>query len=96
MADKHKYFDDQLDDEDVLFVFKKHPVVMRKGLVIGMLGPLLGIAPAAIPTVNPTKNAYVAEVTLNSGSNLNLRREPDARHQTSTQRDEDRGRGEHT
>ncbi len=37
-----------------------------------------GIAPAVIPTVNPTKNAYVAEVTLNSGSNLNLRREPNA------------------
>ncbi len=37
-----------------------------------------GIAPAVVPTVNPTKNAYVAKVTLNSGSNLNLRREPDA------------------
>jgi len=34
-----------------------------------------GIAPAVVPTVNPTKNAYVAKVTLNSGSNLNLRRE---------------------
>ncbi len=37
-----------------------------------------GIAPAVVPTVNPTKNAYVATVTLNSGANLNLRREPDA------------------
>lgn len=36
-----------------------------------------GVAAAGIPTVNPTKNAYVAEVTLNPGSNLNLRREPD-------------------
>lgn len=45
---KDKYFDDQFDDEEVLFVFRKHPVVMRKGLVFGMLGPLLGVIPAAI------------------------------------------------
>jgi hypothetical protein len=35
-----KYFDDQFDDEEVLFVFRKHPVVMRKGLIIGSLGIL--------------------------------------------------------
>jgi hypothetical protein len=40
-----KYFDDQFDDEEVLFVFRKHPVVMRKGLILGMLGPLIGILP---------------------------------------------------
>lgn len=45
---KHKYFPDQFDDEEVLYVFHKHPVVMRKGLVFGMLGPLLGVIPAAI------------------------------------------------
>ena len=45
---KPKYFEDQFDDEEVLFVFRKHPIVMRKGLVLGMLGPLLGIIPAAI------------------------------------------------
>src|SRR5438270_6634107 len=45
---KHKYFEDQFDDEDVLYVFHKHPIVMRKGLVFGMLGPLIGILPAAI------------------------------------------------
>jgi hypothetical protein len=44
----HKYFEDQFDDEDVLYVFRKHPVVMRKGLVLGMLGPLIGIIPAAV------------------------------------------------
>lgn len=43
-----KYFEDQFDDEEVLFIFHKHPVVMRKGLVFGMLGPLLGIIPVAI------------------------------------------------
>ena len=45
---KQKYFEDQFDDEEVLFVFHKHPIVMRKGLVLGMLGPLIGIIPAAI------------------------------------------------
>ncbi len=36
-----------------------------------------GVAPAGIPTANPIKNAYVAEVVLNPGSNLNMRRNPD-------------------
>lgn len=43
-----KYFDDQLDDEEVLFVFRKHPVVMRKGLIISMLALLLGTVPSLI------------------------------------------------
>lgn len=43
-----KYFDDQFDDETVLFVFRKHPIVMRKGLVLACLGPLIGVLPAAI------------------------------------------------
>lgn len=47
-AIKQKYFADQFDDEEVLFVFRKHPVVMRKGLVFGMLGPLIGVIPTAI------------------------------------------------
>ncbi len=38
----HKYFADQMDDEEVLFVFRKHPVVMRKGLIISMLALLIG------------------------------------------------------
>ncbi len=42
---KPKYFADQLDDEEVLYVFRKHPIVMRKGLVFGMLGILLGTVP---------------------------------------------------
>ena len=41
-----KYFDDQFDDEEVLYVFRKHPVVMRKGLILCMFGPLLGVLPA--------------------------------------------------
>jgi len=45
---KQKYFADQLDDEEVQLVFRKHPIVMRKGLVIGMFGPLVGVIPAAV------------------------------------------------
>ena len=37
-----KYFDDQFDDEEVLFVFRKHPVVMRKGLILSASGLLVG------------------------------------------------------
>lgn len=48
MPNNHKYFKDQHDDEKVLLVFRKHPVVMRRGLVFGMLGPLLGVIPAAL------------------------------------------------
>ncbi len=45
---KKKYFEDQFDDEDVLLVFHKHPIIMRKGLILGLLGPLIGVLPAAI------------------------------------------------
>jgi hypothetical protein len=45
---KEKLFADQYDDEEVLFVFRKHPVVMRKGFVIAMLALLLGTVPALI------------------------------------------------
>ncbi len=45
-----KYFADQFDDEDVIFLFRKHPVVMRKGLIFGLLGPVVGVLPAAINT----------------------------------------------
>lgn len=52
MAKKSKQpkrdFADQFDDEEVIFVFRKHPVVMRKGLVISILAILLGTFPAFI------------------------------------------------
>jgi uncharacterized membrane protein YdbT with pleckstrin-like domain len=44
----HKYFADQMEDEEVLFVFRKHPVVMRKGLILGLLALLLGTIPGLI------------------------------------------------
>lgn len=44
----HKYFEDQLDDEEVLYVFRKHPVVMRKGIALAGIGLLLGVVPTAV------------------------------------------------
>jgi len=37
-----KYFPDQFDDEEVLYVFRKHPFVMRSGIIWGSLGLLVG------------------------------------------------------
>jgi hypothetical protein len=52
-----KYFDDQFDDEEVLYVFRKHPIVMRKGLVLGsaamLVGPLYTLALTFLHPDNP-------------------------------------------
>lgn len=50
-----KYFADQFDDEEVLLVFRKHPVVMRRGFIIAMLVLLLGSVPSLF---NPTYTTY--------------------------------------
>lgn len=47
MAD-NKYFEDQLEGEELLLVFRKHPIVMRKGLFLGMMAILLGTVPSLI------------------------------------------------
>lgn len=44
----HKYFADQYEDEEVLMVFNKHPIVMRRGLILGMLAISLGTIPSFI------------------------------------------------
>ncbi len=41
-------FKGQYDDEEVLLVFRKHPVVMRRGLIYFMLAILLGTVPSFI------------------------------------------------
>lgn len=46
--EKPKYFKEQFDDEDVLLVFRKHPIVMRKGLIFASLALLLGMIPALV------------------------------------------------
>lgn len=38
----NKIFPGQFDDEEVLVVFKRHPIVMRKGLIIMMITILIG------------------------------------------------------
>lgn len=48
MAENKKSFPDQLDDEELLFIFRKHPIVMRKGLVLGLLALLAGTVPSLI------------------------------------------------
>lgn len=45
---KPKYFKEQFDDEEVRLVFRKHPIVMRKGLLLASVGLLAGMIPALI------------------------------------------------
>jgi hypothetical protein len=45
---KSKHFKEQFDDEEVRLVFRKHPVVMRKGLIMASFGLLFGTIPALI------------------------------------------------
>lgn len=57
-----KYFDDQFDDEEVLFVFRKHPIVMRKGLIYGMgswiIGPVYTLILTYAHPNNPPSMAF--------------------------------------
>lgn len=45
---KPKHFKEQFDDEEVLLVFRKHPIVMRKGLILFSVAMLAGVIPALI------------------------------------------------
>jgi hypothetical protein len=56
-----KYFADQFDDEEVLLVFRKHPVVMRRGFILAMLILLLGAVPSLF---NPTYGTYIAGMAI--------------------------------
>lgn len=59
-----RYFKEQFDDEEVLLVFRKHPVVMRKGLIFACIGLVIPVLftilltfiyannPDRLPTVN--------------------------------------------
>lgn len=52
-----KLFKEQFEDEEVLLVFRKHPVVMRKGLVIAsvalLVGPLYTLILTYVKVNNP-------------------------------------------
>ncbi len=45
-APKKRAFKEQFDDEEVELVFRKHPIVMRKGLILSSVAILLGVVPA--------------------------------------------------
>ncbi len=72
---KVKYFPDQFDNEEVLYVFRKHPIVMRKGLVWGSFGLLVGplytliltyTHPATPPTMTFFYLSFLASMLLAS------------------------------
>lgn len=68
-----KYFPDQFDDEEVLYVFRKHPIVMRKGLILGSFGLLVGplytliltyVRPNNVPSMNFFYFSFVVSIAL--------------------------------
>jgi hypothetical protein len=50
-SEKSKHFKEQFDDEEVQLVFRKHPVVMRKGLILASFALLVGVLPALVKPV---------------------------------------------
>jgi uncharacterized integral membrane protein len=59
-----KQFKGQYEDEEVLYVFRKHPVVMRKGLVVASLGLLVGpiyvlVVSYVNPSITPNETQYL-------------------------------------
>jgi hypothetical protein len=52
MAKNQNSFRGQLEGEELLMMFRKHPIVMRRGLIYGSLGLLAGTVPSLIkPTM---------------------------------------------
>ncbi len=45
-SQRRKYFKEQFDDEEVRIVFRKHPIVMLKGLVLASVAILIGVIPS--------------------------------------------------
>ncbi|GAC1390701.1 MAG: hypothetical protein NVSMB46_01030 [Candidatus Saccharimonadales bacterium] len=73
----HKYFSDQFDDEEMLFIFRKHPVVMRVGLIIASLGLLVGPVFTLIltyikPNNPPSINFFFLSLLFSLGLSLVL------------------------
>jgi len=52
-----RHFKEQFEDEETLLVFRKHPIVMRRGLIYAMIAILLGTIPAL---VKPTYTYFFA------------------------------------
>ncbi len=59
-GDRSYMFDGQHDDEEVIYVFRRHPVVMRKGLMAVLLGMLPGLVYLAVwPPLNPAFSHFL-------------------------------------
>jgi Bacterial PH domain len=56
-----KYFPDQFDDEEMLLLFRKHPIVMRKAIIFASIALLLGTIPALI---KPTYEVFFGGLGL--------------------------------
>ncbi len=54
---KRKHFKEQFEDEETLLVFRKHPIVMRKGLILAsfamLIGPLYTLVLTYVDHSNP-------------------------------------------
>lgn len=70
-----KYFDDQFDGEEVLYVFRKHPIVMRRGLIFGSVALLAGplytliltyVRPDSPPSMTFFYVSFLASVLLSA------------------------------
>ena len=65
----HKYFEDQLDNEKMLLMFRKHPIVMRNGLILASVGIVLGplyvtVLTYARPNNPPTMQFFFLSLLL--------------------------------
>jgi hypothetical protein len=61
-----KQFPGQDEGEHVQFLFRQHPLVMRKALIFGMLAILVGIVPLDFPILyeHPSLLAFFTKVAL--------------------------------
>lgn len=59
---KRKHFKEQFEEEDTLLVFRKHPIVMRKGLILAafamLVGPLYTLILTYLKPNNPPSLAF--------------------------------------
>jgi uncharacterized membrane protein YdbT with pleckstrin-like domain len=64
--EKSKSFPGQHDDEDVLLVFRQHPLVMRKELIYGLLAVLIVILPFdfAFTLAHPTLESIATKLAI--------------------------------
>ncbi|MDB5179048.1 MAG: hypothetical protein JWN01_991 [Patescibacteria group bacterium] len=59
-------FPGQHDGEEVIFLFRQHPLVMRKALILGLLVILVGVLPLDFPQIysSPAAAAFLTKIAL--------------------------------